>query len=206
MESEGYCVTVQAGPHTRRDCPVTFLLPESLRAGRWELEQTSGLNLPLQVSADGAAVFMLPELAAGETIRLPLLPARQRRDEEPFPVTIADDRRSLSIAVSGRPLTCYHYADVPARPYFYPLLTADGREVTRAFPMRAHVPAESSDHPHHRSLWIAFGDVSGVDNWSEEPGHGSTRHDAVLDVSCGDVFGRFTTRSAWIAPQGASHA
>jgi hypothetical protein len=32
---------------------------------------------------------------------------------------------------------------------------------------------ENQDHKHHKSLWVAHGDVNGVDLWSEEPGYGT---------------------------------
>jgi hypothetical protein len=199
MESRRFYLTVEAGPHERRHCPVSFILPDSLRADTWELRQADGSALPLQALPDGIAVFILPLLAAGAHTTLLLQQQHAPHGDRPFQVAVTNDSDSLSIAVCGTPLTRYHYAGVPARPYFYPLLTADGREVTRAYPMRTDVPAESQDHPHHRSLWIAYGDIDGVDNWSEASGHGSTRHDAVLDVRSGDVYGQFTTSSTWIA-------
>jgi hypothetical protein len=33
-------------------------------------------------------------------------------------------------------------------------------------------PGEKQDHIHHKSLWVAHGDVNSADLWSEEPGHG----------------------------------
>lgn len=204
MSTEAHRVIVHAGPHDRRDCPISFNLPDRLRQEAWELVHADGSTLATQRLADGVCVFMLPELAAGATAAFTLQSARHPLPDRPTRVAIVDDSRTLAIDIDGMPLTTYRYADVPARPYFYPLLTADGREVTRAYPMRTDVDGESSDHPHHRSLWIAFGDVNGVDNWSEEPGHGSTRHDAVLEVTGGDVCGTFETTGAWLTPEGRS--
>jgi hypothetical protein len=50
------------------------------------------------------------------------------------------------------------------RPVVWPLTTADGIPVTRAFPF-AEVAGEATDHPHHESLWFGHGSVNGVDFW-----------------------------------------
>jgi hypothetical protein len=50
------------------------------------------------------------------------------------------------------------------RPVVWPLTTADGIPVTRAFPF-AEVAGEPTDHPHHESLWFGHGSVNGVDFW-----------------------------------------
>jgi len=39
--------------------------------------------------------------------------------------------------------------------------------VTRGFPMRTDIPDESRDHPHHRALFFAHGDINGIDFWGE---------------------------------------
>jgi hypothetical protein len=203
MRTDSLQVTIAAGPHDRRDCPVAFRLPEGLAPDGWELAHPDdGATLPLQTLSGGSVAFVLPALRAGTTLTLGLRRTNMAEARRPRAVTVDDDGRSLSVAVAAAPLTTYHYADVPARPYFYPLLTAAGQEVTRAYPMRTDIPGESNDHPHHRSLWIAFGDVNGADNWSEETGHASTRHDAVSLATGGDVCGQFATHSTWLSPGG----
>jgi len=63
-------------------------------------------------------------------------------------------------------------------PALWPLQTIGGVEVTRAFPFRSDRAGEAHDHPHHRSMWAAHGDVNGVDFWH---GEGRIEHDAVRD-------------------------
>jgi hypothetical protein len=59
----------------------------------------------------------------------------------------------------------YVYKDTP-KPYIYPLIAPNGARVTRGYPME-QIPGEETDHPHHRSFWVGFGNVNGVDFWSE---------------------------------------
>jgi len=53
------------------------------------------------------------------------------------------------------------------RPYIHPFLGPDDREVTSTF--HADDPV---GHSHHRSIWIAHHDVSGVNFWEEGPSSG----------------------------------
>ncbi len=41
---------------------------------------------------------------------------------------------------------------------------------------------EGFDHIHHRSCSIAHGDINGIDNWSEEGGHGYQIHQAFKEL------------------------
>jgi hypothetical protein len=56
---------------------------------------------------------------------------------------------------------------------------------------------EQRDHHHHKSLWTAYGEVNDTDNWSEEEGHGYTRHQSFENIEQGPVFGGFTARGVW---------
>lgn len=199
MPSEPLQITVEAGVHARRDCPVYVLLPEPYRQETsWELAHPDGSLLPMQTLPDGNGVFLLPALAAGEAVTLSVRTAPDRVASRSPRVELRDADGAIAVTIGDALLTRYHYADVPARPYFYPLLTADGKEVTRGFPMRTDVPGESKDHPHHRSLWIAYGEVNGTDNWSEAPNHGFTRHDSLDTLFSGNVCGRFATTGTWL--------
>jgi hypothetical protein len=85
------------------------------------------------------------------------------------------------------------------RPYFYPVLAADGTQLNRDYPMKKDVPGEEADHPHHRSLWFTHGAVNGVDFWAD--GKGKIVHDKLLETKSGPV-GLLRVRSRWLAPDG----
>jgi len=104
---------------------------------------------------------------------------------------------SVDVLIDGEPFTIYHYGKNVARPYFYPVVGPFGRSLTRHFPMSDDVPGESHDHPHHRSLWVAHGDVCGVDNWSEGQGHGRVVTRGGLGLESGPVLGGLQAENEW---------
>ena len=193
-------VRVEAGFHDRIDCPVFIESTPAMQGKSWEFTAPSG-SIPLQLIDDKSAAFMLKEvLPAGSSIDFELVEV-----EGPgTAVTLTEHQNHLSIKVNDDLLTNYHFGNVPARPYFYPF-NAPGRiPCTRAYPMISNVAGETSDHRHHRSVWIAHGEVNGVDNWSEEPGHGFTKHGAFNKITNGAVFGGFVSDSIWTDSAGES--
>lgn len=64
------------------------------------------------------------------------------------------------------PFTSFH-ENSEATPYLYPLLAPGQVPVTRGFPMDPH-PGEPNDHPHHKSVWVAHGDVDRIDFWTDK--------------------------------------
>ncbi len=103
----------------------------------------------------------------------------------------------LEVYDGSRLLTAYHYGSTVARPYLFPVLGPGDRSMTRRVDVTQEVEHEF-DHPHHRSLWVAHGDINGTDNWSEEPGHGRTEHRDFLLREEGPVYARFMALAQWV--------
>jgi hypothetical protein len=104
-------------------------------------------------------------------------------DEAANAVKIVPADKTLQIEIGGKPFTTYHYADDFVRPYvrpfFWPVCAADGVEVTSDQPQAPpDTKAKPADHPHHRSIWVAHGDVNGVDHWAfnQKGGPAKQRH------------------------------
>jgi len=79
---------------------------------------------------------------------------------------------TVEVHLGGQLFTRYHFGKQWAKPYLYPVLTPKGIPFTRGHPMDTQ-PGEDQDHKHHKSIWVAHGDVNGADLWTEEPGHGT---------------------------------
>jgi len=178
---------------------------EKSEAGAWALEDTAtGEIIPLQpesgwFSRNAWLRFVLPSIEKGQerTFRLKATP--------PFPVraevkTLEGDRKEF--LVDGKLVTRYHFGKDLPRPFLWPLVGPDDKEMTRAWPIVDDRGDEKRDHVHHRSMWTALGDVNGSDNWSEAEGHGRTEHDTFAEEASGPVFCRVATKESWLSATG----
>lgn len=104
---------------------------------------------------------------------------------------------AVEVRIDGKLFTRYVFAGAP-KPYCYPIIGPIrlGR-ITRSYPMEK-VAGESNDHPHQRSFWFTFGDVNGIDFWSEAPTAGKIIHRGFEKLDGGVI----RTRNDWIAPDG----
>jgi len=115
-------------------------------------------------------------------------------------VRVEQGTKAVDVLIGGRLFTSYRFADGP-KPYCYPVIGPTGKMVTRSYPMK-DVPDESRDHKHHRSFWFTFGDVNGVDFWSESPKAGRIVHRKFEALESGPIMGRIRSLNDWIAPNG----
>ncbi|NOY80691.1 MAG: hypothetical protein GXP31_06765 [Kiritimatiellaeota bacterium] len=202
-------ITIHAGPHTRRQCPVRIALPAEAAVSEIAavpLDSPAVHNGVGQLAPgrNGGATlrFVVSELEAGSELQLTVDPDR-RADAEIGGVTIdASNPHAVAVRIGGAPFTTLMAAPAGVRPFFYPVYGPDGTAVTRHYPMKQGVPGESEDHRHHRSFYVAHGDINGEDVWSETEGHGSQTQDEVLSALSGPVAGVLETRNTWRAADG----
>jgi hypothetical protein len=64
------------------------------------------------------------------------------------------------------------------------------------------IEGETKDHPHHKSCWVAHGDLNGTDIWSEQAGHGRTVHREFTALESGPVMGRIAAVNDWVDARG----
>ena len=192
---------VKAGQHPRRDCPVLLDAPPDLPDGPLALHcQRPDVRIPVQ-RLGKHLLFVLKDLAAGEERAYRLV-----RGEAALKggVKVAEGVGTLAFSLDDRPFTTYHFDANEVRPYFYPLLGPSGIAMTRNFPMVKDATDESTDHPHHRSLYIAYGEVNGVNVWSEpsSPNTGRIIHESWEAVETGPVAGYFSELLQWVDATG----
>src|SRR5580698_1386568 len=79
---------------------------------------------------------------------------------------VADEaHQRVDITIDGKPFTSYVWPSTLKKPVLYPVITADGTDVVRGFPL-APRPGERVDHPHHAGIWFNYGNVNGFDFWN----------------------------------------
>jgi hypothetical protein len=116
---------------------------------------------------------------------------------------------TVGVMVEGKLLTVLHTKGQKC-PYFHPLLTTDGRLLTRQFPLAESFTPESKDHPHHIGLHYAHGavrtwkvseDVEKIgkpaDFWHN--GKATIRNDK---TSVEEEKGRLILENSWLSEKG----
>ncbi len=78
-----------------------------------------------------------------------------------FTATPIEDHR-IEFAHDGKLITRWHFGKHYPGPFFYPISTPRGGNLTRM----GHPGAP--DHDHHRSVWFAHNDLYGHDFWSAQ--------------------------------------
>lgn len=101
----------------------------------------------------------------------------------------------LEINIGGKLFTSYIYGGF-AKPFLGRILTRDGASYTR-FEPNAH------EHPHQRSVFVAVGDVNGLDFWNESEEAGIEKHKRFERILNGNAFGTFTADNLWTSKDGA---
>jgi hypothetical protein len=120
------------------------------------------------------------------------------------------DNDRITISINGQPFSDFCFGSAYPKPFLAPLRSASGLIVTRRFPMET-VEGESHDHPHHRGLFIGYGNVSGVNFWETERGskasgdNPTTKGLIVLEklgeLKPGKKSGSIAASFAWQAPE-----
>lgn len=122
-------------------------------------------------------------------------------------VSLTDLGGKLRIELDGELFTEYLYQTDEADyfPFFYPVIGPDASPMTRNYPMK-DIRGESSDHPHHRSLWFGHHDINGVDFWAVKENNGQplgrTEHQKFTNIESGKNGGGFTSINHFVAPGG----
>jgi hypothetical protein len=98
----------------------------------------------------------------------------------------------VDFAIGGKAFTSYVTRAGIARPFCYPVYGPGGVEMTNCGP---------ADHVHHRSMYIAQGEVNGCDNWSELEGHARTVNKSVSVLTQG-AMGAIQATADWVGRSG----
>ena len=190
--------TVNAGFHNRDGCPVSVNVNHpgvsQLHDHAVTLTDTaSGAVISAQCYADegGATTltWILDGLAAGESRTYTLSEGSVAGETG---VQLKEEAETITVTLNDRHFTTFRYAKAQFRPYFFPVLGPNGREVTRG-----ETSDISKDHVHHRSLYVAYGEVNDVDLWGEGSNSGRVVHQGFTQKQGGAVVSRLYTQNSW---------
>jgi len=190
-------LVVKAGKHEQIYTPIVVPV-ETAEADAALFDEKTGKAVACQASP-GKVTFILDRLKPGEEkgYRLSVNEGEQQSGTR---VRLKDtEGERVDVLVSGKLFTSYQYAEKWVRPFMHPVIGPTGKPVTRAYPVIEGVPGETQDHPHHKSFYVAWGDLNGSDNWSELEGrHGYQRHKRFISLTEGSVFGEIVAANEWL--------
>ncbi len=194
--------TVNAGFHDRDGCPVSVSVDHPGVSQLHDQAVTltdvaSNSTIPAQCFAneDGTTTvnWILDGLAAGESRTYTLAEGSVSGESG---VQLNEEAETIAVTLNDRPFTTFRYATSnnkgQYRPYFFPVLGPNGCEVTRG-----ETSEISKDHVHHRSLYVAYGEVNDVDLWGEGSNSGRVVHQGFTQKQGGAVVGRIYTHNNW---------
>jgi len=186
-------------------CPISVELcaPEGDFLGYSLRDESKGVAVPFQLehSSSGCRLhWIVDSLAPGQRRRYLLAPSAAAGEAQQVKVGPERDGR-IPVRIGAEEFTEYHFGSHVPRPVLYPVIGPFGEGVTRAYPMEK-VEDDATDHVHHRSIWCAWGDVNGSDNWSEENGHGKVIHRRFEHLVSGPTFGEIVSINDWVDARG----
>jgi hypothetical protein len=184
-------ITVSAGDVDRHQTIVTFQLANP--AGKsYTLTDAAGTMLPLQVGSDGAAVFILPELLAGQERSYTV----QALEAEPAnAVSSAQGQSDVSLAIGATKVLRFQaQAELPngveaiylRGGYIHPVYSPAGLIITGDYP---------PSHVHHHGIWSAWTRAQfnghAIDFWNMADGLGKVDFDKLGGLWQGPVHAGF---------------
>ena len=190
--------TVNAGFHDRDGCPVSANVDHpgvsqlhDHAVTLTDVASNSTISAQCYPNEEGITTltWILDGLAAGGSRTYTLAEGSVASDSG---VQLNEEAGTIAVTLNDRPFTTFRYAKTQFRPYFFPVFGPDGREVTRG-----ETSEISKDHVHHRSLYVAYGEVNDIDLWGEGSNSGKVVHQGFTQKQGGAVVGRIYTHNNW---------
>ncbi len=101
------------------------------------------------------------------------------------------EKHRVAVTIDGKNFADYVYDAAFNKPFFGQIKDENGVGFTR-------LDFKAEEHPHQRSVYVAIGDVNGVDCWNEyDDKFGYVRNESVTDVISGTAMAAFTAHNRW---------
>ncbi len=104
--------------------------------------------------------------------------------------TVEEAASRLTITIGDKAVAGYCWDTTLYKPYFGPITDDAEHPFTR-------LDFTAKEHPHHRSVFVAVGDVNGVDLWNEPADCGIIRTEKIDNVLSGAALTSFTAHNLW---------
>ncbi len=112
--------------------------------------------------------------------------------------------KKIDVLIGGKLFTSYIYPENIKKPVLWPVITSEGNEITRQFPLKEKA-GERADHPHHVGIWLNYGDVNGLDFWNNSEAipanradkYGTIYHEKIESAESGKGTATLITTASW---------
>ncbi|MHC4798530.1 MAG: DUF6807 domain-containing protein, partial [Planctomycetota bacterium] len=204
-------ITINAGKYDRPPGPVFFASQILDTQKNYNLVDADGKTIPIQADRMGRWWFWNPKIKAGQSVSFKVVP-----DEKHFnAVKLTKVKDGLiKVTIDGELFTAFNFSTEDQKPFLYPVIGPTGVGVTRDYPMKevSYEERKRRDHPHHQSIWTAWGDVRTKDfakagtNYWHRPSKKKKNHNTgyqklkqIVYVTGGPVFGQLQAEIEWYA-------
>ncbi len=127
--------------------------------------------------------------------------------ETPHKLSLSQEDDGVTINIDGELFTRY-LTKSGTRPVLWPVIGPTGKHFTRAYPVGEGPAGEAQDHIHHRSVWVGYEGINGIDFW-HEPGSGDKpfpfgeqRQREFVRAETDGETATIITKNDWLAPDG----
>lgn len=205
-------ISLKAGPDGVASGPIACKLKDASSHRVWTV---SGHDKGLaQADVEGQVWWWTQGIEPGKTVELTFSPASDAVNPEQSVNIEKTGDEMLTISAGGKPFTVLNFKKSEPRVYLYPVIGPTGVGVTRDYIMRDNALEKDNgrqDHPHHRSLWTAYGDIrikdfdkAGYDFWAEPKNKPLPKQvlKKLVRTASGPVFGQIEAIIEWQTPDG----
>lgn len=194
-ELNGAKIKLTTGEHISKGAPVRIAFDGEAPEGVISVQDEGGRAYPATLR-NGELTFVL-ERALANTESVLTVQVDSAGIEPKVMVQKQGNGDAVDVMINGELFTSYVYSNDNKKPFLYPVLSEDGVPVTRDFPMKTEdIPKIGQDHPHHKSLWTAYGDVNGADCW-DEGGHSGFQQSDDVTWGSGNAYGWIHAKNTW---------
>lgn len=145
----------------------------------------NGKKFPASNYKDGVIVI----ITASKGEKMILFPSYEKT-ENGAEVVFMPDESKVEVLIREKHFSEYVFDKKINKPFFGKIFDDEGNAFTR-------LDLTAEEHPHQRSLFIAVGDVNGIDCWNEYGTYGLVRNEKITDIFSGTAYATFTAHNRW---------
>lgn len=184
-------IKLKTGPRGRSPTPIHAIVRGRLdRATDLALVDEKGRIVPAQfaLSDEGLNVYWTSSGGRPSQILRVFLVKGEMADVRQDRLLAEATQEQITVSRGQDLIMCCSYSNRSSKPFVFPLNGPAGVPLTWNGP---------PDHVHHKSLWVAHGEVNQNDLWSELPNHGTISATETPRVISGPVFSEITMYLVW---------